>query len=421
MDRGRGVSGCIWALFITVAALTLCAPPLAAARPEKKDDSGPKPALRIPTAPLGYMAPNSFYLVARLSSVSLDFIDKDHLLFTFRVPGLMRRLPDSQPGDEDQSIRAVVLKLPDGEVESKTEWRMHDHSRYLWHLRDGRFFVRQRNTLFSTDKTLALEQYIHVDAPLESVQISPDRKLMVIEADEKKQTKDVASTAPTLGDFEPERKPVQIFILHTDTRSVIAHSESLDAVEIPLIGDGYLQAMAGQQNKWVVRYKPFNGEARHLIDVDSTCHPTTETVSPDVALVMSCPRSGDDHIVTAVDLEGKKLWEQRWESRYIWPTFQLAQNGSRFAYSSLQVSHPVGTMDPVDESNIVSQMVGVFDTETGHLVLVKNATPILSAGQNYAISPDGSQLAILRDGAIEVYDLPPAGSAPDAPQEKQRH
>jgi hypothetical protein len=35
----------------------------------------------------------------------------------------------------------------------------------------------------------------------------------------------------------------------------------------------------------------------------------------------------------------------------------------------------------------------------------------LSAGQNYALSPDGSRFAILRDGAIEVYDLPPTSEA----------
>jgi hypothetical protein len=130
-------------------------------------------------------------------------------------------------------------------------------------------------------------------------------------------------------------------------------------------------------------------------------------MSKDVALIMGCPRSGNDHQISAINLDGKKLCEQRWESRYIWPTFQLTQDGSRFAYSSLQVSHSVGIMDPVDESTIVNEMVGVFDTETGQLRLVKNATPIMSAGQNYALSPDGLRFAILRAGAIEIYDLPP--------------
>jgi hypothetical protein len=383
---------------------------------QKKNDAGPNPDIRISVAPLGYVAPNSFYLTSRLSSISLDFIDKDHLLFTFRLPGLMKRLPDEPPDDEDQMIRAVVLELPSGNVTAKTDWRMHDRSRYLWRLDEGRFLVRQRSSLFMTDTSLELQPYLHSDMPLESVQISPDRKMLAVESESKKQSQQtLASTVPTFGDPPPEAKPVQIYIFHADTRSLIAHAETLNAVEIPMMGEGRLQAISGKDDKWLIRYLPFRGEARTLIEIPSACHPTEETVSTNVTLVVTCPKSSNDHQVTAVNLDGKTLWQQRWESRYIWPTFQLTQDGSRFAYSSLQVNHPVGTMDPIDETNIVNQMVGVFDTQTGQLRLVKNATPILSAGQNYALSPDGLRFAILREGAIEVYDLPPASASAPAP------
>ncbi len=394
---------------VVAALLCLSSPCLSE---QKNNDTGPKPWVRIPVDPLGYVAPSSFYLTSRLSSISLDFIDTDHLLFTFRLPGLMKRLPDEPQDDEDQMIRAVVLELPSGNVTAKTEWRMHDRSRYLWRLGEGRFLVRQRSSLFLTDASLELRPYLHSEAPLDSVQISPDRKLVVVESESKKEDRQkLASTAPTFGDPAPEAKPVQIYILRADSRSVIAHAETLNAVEIPMMGEGHLQAISGKENNWLIRYLPFRGEARILTQVQSYCHPTEVTVSSDVALIMACPKSGNDHQIFAVNFEGKTLWQQRWESRYIWPTFQLTQDGSRFAYSSLQVNHPVGIMDPIDETNIVNQMVGVFDTQTGRLRMVKNATPILSAGQNYALSPDGSKFAVLREGAIEVYNLPPAPSA----------
>jgi hypothetical protein len=391
-------------------AALLCA--LGSAHGEQKNnDAGPKPDVRIPVEQLGYVAPSSFYLTSRLSSISLDFIDKDHLLFTFRTPGLMQRLPNEPPDDEDQNIRAAVLELPSGKVVAKTDWRMHDRSRYLWRLSEGRFLVRQRSSLFVTDASLELRPYITSDTTLQSVQISPDRKLIVVESESKKEgPRTVASTMPTFGDVIPEPKPVQIYILHADTRSIIAHAETLNAVGIPMLGEGRLQSIPGNQNKWLIRYLPFHGEERTLAEVQSFCHPTEETVSGDVALIVTCPRSSNDHQVFAINLDGKTLWQQRWESRYIWPTFQLTQDGSRFAYSSLQVNHPVGIMDPIDETNIVHQMVGVFDTKTGQLRIVKDANPILSAGQNYALSPDGLRFAVLRDKAIEVYDLPPAAS-----------
>lgn len=392
-------------VLLTLLAAIVCSISYASSGPKQ---NGPDPDARIPVAPLGYMAPSPFYLTSRLSSISLDFIDNDHLLFTFRLPGLMKRLPGEPSDDEDQMIRALVLELPSGKVDSSTDWRMHDRSRYLWRLGNGLFLVRQRSRLFATGQGLQFHPFLNSDTALESVQISPDRRWIVVETEGKKEDQQtLASASPTLGDAAPNDKPVQIFILNAESRAVVAHAQTLTAVEVPMIGDGHLQAIEGKQNKWIIRYLPFKGEARQLTEIESSCHPREEPVSHDVTLIFACPRSGNDHLVSAINLDGKLLWQQRWDGRYIWPTFQLTQNGSRFAYSSLEVSHPVGPMDPVDQDSIVKQMVGVFDTESGQLLLVKNATPILSAGQNYALSPDGSRFAILREGAIEVYNLPP--------------
>ena len=273
-----------------VAALLCLSPP---AQGEKKNnDAEPKPDLRIPVEPLGYMAPSSFYLTARLSSISLDFIDKDHLLFTFRLPGLMKRLPDEPPDDEDQTIRAVVVELPSGNVTAKTDWRMHDRARYLWRLSDGHFLVRQRSSLFLTDPSLELRSYLSSDTALESVQISPDRKLIVVESESKKKDHTtVASTASAFLGPDPEAKPVQIYVMHADTRSVIAHAETLNAVDIPMMGEARLMAIPGNQNRWLIRYMPFRGEARTLVEVQSFCHPSEQPMSNNVTLIVTCPRS----------------------------------------------------------------------------------------------------------------------------------
>src|SRR5277367_6242344 len=70
-----------------------------AARHEKTE--GPAPTARIDTGALDYHPLSSFYLMSRTSSSSLDFIDSQHLLFTFKVAGLMKRLTDCAPDDED--------------------------------------------------------------------------------------------------------------------------------------------------------------------------------------------------------------------------------------------------------------------------------------------------------------------------------
>ena len=71
---------------------------------------------------------------------SLDFLDENRILFTFRVPGLIRR-QDSIDSDARQ-IRAVVVTVATGHVEAEALWTVHDWGRYLWMLKDGHFLFR---------------------------------------------------------------------------------------------------------------------------------------------------------------------------------------------------------------------------------------------------------------------------------------
>jgi hypothetical protein len=127
---------------------------------------------------------------------------------------------------------------------------------------------------------------------------------------------------------------------------------------------------------------------------------------------MGCYEAADDRPVVAISTDGKELWREQWDNKYVWGWFTSAQNGSRFAYESIQVARPISVFDELDESDISAQLVGVYDTESGKLVMVKNTSPVLTAGQNVSLSPDGQRFAVLRNGAIEIYDLPPVTVRP---------
>jgi hypothetical protein len=379
---------------------------------------GPAPAIRIPSEPLGYHPLNSFYLMARSSSSSLDFIDSDHLLFTFRVTGLLKRLPECQPDDEDQLIRALVVHLPDGNIVRSAEWRMHDRGRYLWALRDGRFLVRQRDSIFLTDSSLELQPYIESSSPIRLVKLSPDARLLLVENDLEKHTEDehqrLIDAARESG-ASPPREDVLMTIIRVADQTAVLRSRMLNIGDLPLISDGYIENLSARGAHWMLRYVPFKGDPTVLADVASSCKPDEDPLNSEVTFVKTCSDRGDDHIFEAISLTGKRLWTYRWDSHYIWPTTATAENGRRIALSTLRVSHPVSAIDPIDDTDLQAQRIDVVDIDTGRLELTQFATPILSAGQNYALSPDARRFALLRDNAIEIYDLPPAPDAPSAP------
>src|ERR1035437_9804959 len=134
------------------------APPLAPQERALPDQVAEKPsqppAFQIVVTPLGFSGPGAIYLGQRNSAFSLDFLDENRLLFTFRVPGLVHR--EAVEGEERQ-IRAVVLKLPEGTVEAEALWTVHDRSRYLWALNGRRFLLPDGNNLELGDAALELQ------------------------------------------------------------------------------------------------------------------------------------------------------------------------------------------------------------------------------------------------------------------------
>jgi hypothetical protein len=380
----------------------------------------PQPALRIQTEPLGYHPLSSFYLMGRTSSVSLDFIDNEHLLFTFRVPGLLKRLSDCKPDDEDQIIRAMVVHLPDGAIERSADWRMHDRGRYLWALRDGKFLVRERDTILETDSKLELQSYLQSATPIRLVKLSPDARLLLVESDLEKHTdvehKQLVENAELEG-LSPPREDVQMSILRTDTREMVGRARALNPTDLALIEDGFLEALSSKGDHWMVRYRPFEGEPSVVADIASSCHPNESPLNDKTLMVSICPNNGD-HVVEAISLSGKRLWSYKWDSHYIWPTTAAAENGQRVAFSTLRVARPLSAIDPFDESELQGQRIEVLDVDTGRLELTQFATPMLSGGQNYALSADGGRFAVLRENAIEIYDLPtPAATQASATAE----
>lgn len=378
----------------------------------------PQPAIHIPVAPLGFLPPSKFYLTYRLSSVSLGFIDDDHLLFTFRIGGLLRRLPSDEDGDDDQEIRAVVLDLKTGQVIRRAEWRMHDRSQYLWPVADGKFLLRIRDRLYLTDESLVLQPYLSFPTGLRAVQITPNRQMMVVEHNAPPRI-----TLNTSGDEAPQKDPpVKVDILPPGSKVADVTSQMTQPRALPLMENSFLEVLpAKQAGVFAVASVPFHGKPHILAEMKADCQPDLQPVSSNVVLLMGCYQGDADRPIVAISAQdGKELWQDSWGSKYVWGWFTYAENGSRFAYESLEVNRPVTLFDALDASDVTAQMAGVYDTATGKLVLVRDASPVLTAGQNIALSPDGTRFAILRRGAVEIYDLPPVSHPAAAQAEPQR-
>ena len=380
------------------------------------------PIFTIPVEPLGFYPPGAYYQGLRASLVSLDFLDENRLLFTFRAPGLMHR--DASDGDERQ-IRALVLVLPLGNVDAEEVWTLHDQARYLWMLNDGHFLVRDRDTLKQGDDTLALKPLLHFPGPLLWLEMDPTQQFIVTDSKEpvaaKPQSGDVPSPATAEAsvsvDGQPAsaHPPIVLRILHRTSGQVMLVSRVRTMVHLPINSDGYLETLRGRAAEWLLNLNYFGGGSRILGKVDSVCTPSIEFISQHEALASTCDPHGGWGLV-AMSTDGRRLWDVESPPTQVWPRLVMAPNGLRLARETLVVSHPVDAYSPLSFDDVKGQLVEVYDAATGRIALKAQASPVLDGGGNVAISPSGRRVAVIDGGAIQVYELPAPPPLPASAQ-----
>ena len=377
-------------------------------------------AFTIPVEPLGFFAPGAIYQGQRESLVSLDFIDEDHLLFTFHAPGLIRR-EGNPAADNERQIRAVVLELPMGTVNAEALWTVHDRGRYLWMLNDGRFLLRDLHDVQIGDASLELKPSLHFQGPLLWLEINPSQDLVATDSREPSGVKPQPGSVPSPGtasawvttdEVQQYAQPdIVLRIIRLDTGQVMLVSRTRTTVHLPINSEGYVESLRGKGHEWVLNLNYFRGGNSLIGKLDSMCAPSVEFVSNPEVLVTTCNPDNSRWMV-AMSIEGKRLWNAAKPPSQIWPRLIMAPNGLRLARETLLVTHPVDAYTPLSFDDVKGQLVEVYDAISGAVDLTAPASPVLDGGGNVAISPSARRVAILDAGAIQVYELPATASGP---------
>jgi hypothetical protein len=390
------------------------------------------PSFSIPVEPLGFTPPGPFYMWQRYSMASLDFFGEDKLLFTFRVPGLIRRDVGQKSGEDERQIRAVVVNVKTGQAEAEALWTVHDYARYIWMLKDGHFLLRDRDSLQLGDRSLVLKPLLQFPGPLEWLEMDPQQLYMVtnshepVKVDPKPGQVDSPSTAEVT--MEPDVKSPSappdtkaslpndfvVRILERSTGKVMLVSRARSPVHLPINAEGYLERLRANGSNWLLNMSFFSGGSRTLGRVDSSCSPNFDFITHSEFLVTACASWSATRLI-AVTTDGRHLWEDDATNAEIWPLIVTSPDGFRFAREAIQVARPVSAYNPIDTSDVKGQSVRILNAADGSVALEAVASPALDAGGNVAISPNGQRVAILSDGAIQVFDLPPAPALPESP------
>ncbi|WP_348266985.1 hypothetical protein P8936_13815 [Edaphobacter paludis] len=390
------------------------------------------PSLRIPLDSLGFQPQSTQFLLAGSSMLTVNYVDNQHLLFTFGVHRLMQRIANDPPDDEDRMVEAVLIELPSGRVLARTDWRLHDSGQYLWGLGHGRFLLRVHDTLttfapmanLASGQPFAQRGFLTTDRRIGAVLLSPESDLMIVETAERMPP--VPAPRPPL--FGPAPKPapdpvgrpgdpdpvaLSFYRLAMPGRgdvvqatlAGVAHSSHFG--DVAAIGAGHIGVVDEGRQEWAFDFRPFHGKAKELAPFGSTCDPTPRFVSSSEFVAFGCHGGQTPMVLGGFNMRGEQMWEQNLFGDYVGTSMTFAPESGRFALGRVLGEAATVDLAIIPEQAYTAQNVVVYQTESGKQLLHVDCSPIARAGQNFALAPDGMSLAVIRDGAIAIYNLPP--------------
>jgi len=302
---------------------------------------------------------------------------------------LLERAADESPAN--RQMKAVVLSLPDGKVESQTLWTVPDRARFVWALKDGHFLLRDQQGLKIGDATLQTRSLVSLSGEFRSLQIDPTAGFVVVQT--------LEPTGPAAG--APNQVVTRVVQLESGQVQQTTHSTGFD--ELPINSEGSLEVVHDNKyDQWSLKLTALGG-SKVLMHVESTCLPGPAFISDQEILLAGCDTARVPKL-TAVSTSGRTLWESEAPLLYVPPRLIPSLDGSRFVRETV-VLKKRPSAETLWVKVVKGQVVRVFDALTGKMVLETQVIPVLDGGGNVAISPSGRRVAVLNQGSIQVFDL----------------
>ena len=382
-----------------------------------------RPVAAIPLEALGAQAVAGGKPVAAGSTVAtVNWAGDHHVLVTFPVRRLMKRMEDGEPEDEDRTVEAVLVDVPSGTVAARTSWRLHDGGQYLWDLGRGRFMLRVRERLevfaplahLSEEHPFEERRLLNFDRRrIVGILVSAERDLLTVETIERRPPP--VKGAPAAESRRDNEGPVDLNFYRLEGGNgeveVVGAGRVVSrtgAIEIPMTRDGYLDATKESKGTWAFDYVAHSGKTTELSPFDTSCFPRAKFVSRSEFVAFGCKGSADKVMIGGFDMKGREMWQQNFFESFVYPTFSYAPEAGRFALSRALLPGTASTFAGMDigVEALTGQDIQVMQMGTGKQLFHLTVMPVQRAGQNFSLAADGSALAVIRAGTLEIYRMP---------------
>jgi hypothetical protein len=299
-------------------------------------------------------------------------------------------------------VRAVLLHASSRAVIRVVDWEIRDRQRYIWQLDPTHVLVHVGDELrvygagFEVERTLALA------GPLAFLRPSPNGELVTLASIRERHSPELHARLRDDLAKEPE-EDVDIAVLDKDF-NVIASTRTVTGLMPPtLLNEGQVRILAHSSTGYRLALDTWQNTSATLARFQSVCTPRLSSIAPDLLFLISCSTrtGGLDYRILRPD--GKLMLRGTTSGSQL--GFEAAGNGRRFALKAVTGYHDIAGGEFIG-TDLESEEIRVYRAEDGkRLISVRVHEPVTSH-TSYALSPDGSRLAVLSGSEIKLFEVP---------------
>jgi hypothetical protein len=386
--------------------IEVCAPPgCAVDLPVTSEQLQGATEISIETEPLGYTPRPAMILRDFNQDEALAWLGPQQLLFAFNVHGLISREGVANWKATRRKIRAVLLDTQNRSVIRAVDWEIVDLKRFLWPLSGNRVLVHVGNELRVYGAGLEVEQTIPLAGPLEFVRMSPDQGVTAIATLHERHSPELHARLRAELMTEPE-EDVDVAIVDRNFNT-LAQTRTVSGIEPPtLLNEGQVTLLAQPNKYFRLRFSGWDGSTSTLARFTSLCKPGLSSVPPDLLFLVTCNIDTDRFEYRVLRADGGLLMQGRGNGFELGEEMAGADSSGLFAIKAVHAETEFAPGKDFKGADLTFQELRVYRAADGkRLFAVQVKEPTASRGA-YAMSGDGSQLAVLSMSQIQLFALP---------------
>jgi hypothetical protein len=336
---------------------------------------------------------------------TLAYLGSRELLVAFNPHKLLTRHTLGRSESTVRVIRAAVVDTATHQVTHTVDWELPDNRQYLWPLAEGRVLVHVGSELRVYGEGLKIENRISLDGPLAFVRVTPDGSFLAVGVIHERHTPELHAQLRDSVEGEPE-EDINILVLNRKFETIGKSTARSGLMEPTLLNEGQAKLQALPNMRYRISMLAWDNQTKIVTRFDSSCTPELSSIAPDLIFLVSCDKQSQGREYRVLRPDGKLVLKGNSTLNELGHAATGIADHDAFVVKTVQSTLPAtpGVIFRADQFS--SEELHVYRATDGKRLFGVRVGSPSSSRDGYALSPNGSQLAVLTRDEIAIYSVP---------------